>query len=62
MYEGAEKDFDYNNGGENYDWSTRIILLKEKTQQNGFKKALKRMMKGRQKVQTLIYLRCVHYL
>ena len=39
-----------------------LFSLNEKTQQNGFKKALKRMMNGRQKVQTLIYLRCVRCL
>ena len=38
------------------------FFLKDKTQQNGFKKVLKQMMNSRQKVQTLIYLRCVHYL
>ena len=39
-----------------------LFFLKEKTQQNVFKKALKRMKNGRQEVETLIYLRCVRCL
>ena len=31
IYEGVERDFDYDDGGEDYDWSsTRIILPKGK--------------------------------
>ena len=60
MYEGVERDFDYDDGGEDYDWSsTHIILPEGKDPTKCFKKALKRMMNRRQKVRTLIYLRCV---
>ena len=49
IYEAVEKDFDYADGGEDYDWSSTVLFfLREKTQQNGFKKALKKMRNGRQ--------------
>ena len=66
LFEEDEED-DAVKGEEQPDWvdvyeGQNQIYEGVETQKTGLKKVLKQMMNRRQKVQTLIYPRCAHYL
>ena len=50
VYEGMEKDFDYDDGGDDYDWNNTCIILPEGKDP---KKWLEEMTKGDEERQTV---------
>ena len=59
MYECVERDFDYDDGEEDYDWSSTGIILPEGKYPTKWLQESIKADDEREKVQTSIYLRCV---